>query len=183
MNKREKLQLLITGKTPKILEGFKAFDSGVTELKKNLEETIRVSTLDEVSGKLNDLRKKIDFSSIEKAIANLKSEIEANDLQEKQELDTRLSTLKQQLIEADSTNTNNIRNLNDEIEGIQTQIADILSRKPIEIPDFGKQVRESETRIMGVFNDYKKTDDEEDALEAKDLKKQFDEIWYFNRFS
>jgi hypothetical protein len=160
--------MLITGKTPKILEGFKAFDSGVAELKKNLEETIRVSTLDEVGSKLNALQKKIDFSAIERAMAVLKKEIEDNDSKAKKDLETRLTSLKSELSLADQGNVNSVKDLNEEIQNIQTQIANILSRKPIEIPDFGLQITKTEKALRTLITNI----EEQEVVDADEIRTQ-----------
>lgn len=172
MTKKERLQLLITGKTPKMLEGFKAFDSGVAELKKNLEETIRVSTLDEVGGKLNELRKKLDFTAIQDAVTNLKTEIEDNDVRDRADLETRLSSLKKELVDTDSTNSNSIKDLAEQIQGIETQIADILSRKPIEVPDFTPQI----IKVENTLRDLITKSAEQDKIDDKEVQQQITDL-------
>lgn len=176
MTKRERLQMLITGKTPKILEGFRAFDEGVATLKKNLEETIKVDTLDEVGKKINEVKKKIDFQPILDAVSNLKREIETNDAQQKKELDNRLISLKAELITADKDNIKGIKDIRDEIQNIQTQIADILSRKPAEIPDFAKQIRETETRMTDFINKIERYNDTDLQKEVDDLEKELKKL-------
>lgn len=179
MNKRERLQLLITGKTPKILEGFKAFDSGVAELKKNLEETIRVSTLDEVGAKLNALQKKVDFTAIESAIKNLKAEIEDRDVAERKDLETKLTSLKNELATADANNTTSIKSTNEEIQTIQTQIVEILARKPIEIPDFTPQIIKVENSLRTLITnnaDQDKADDKEVQNQITDIEETIKKV-------
>lgn len=172
MTKRERLQLLITGKTPKILEGFKAFDVGVAELKKNLEENIRVSTLDEVNGKISEVKKKLDFAPLLNAVAQLKNEIQSADTASKSNLEIRLSSLKKELGDADNTNSNNVKGIQSEIESIQTQLAEIYSRKPQDIPDFGKQITDSEAKLLNIIKDFKTADDVEDAKTATKRSKE-----------
>lgn len=177
MTKKEKLQLLITGKTPKIMEGFKSFDAGVAELKKNLEENIRVSTLDEVNGKISEVKKKLDFAPLFNAISQIKDEIQSADQESKANLETKLSSLRKELGDADSINTNNVKSLTEEIDGIQTQLADILSRKPIEVPDFGLQIKGAESKFLKVISDIQSStlkenikNKEERAKEIKDFE-------------
>lgn len=176
MTKRERLQLLITGKTPKILDGFKAFDKGVANLKTQLEESIRVATLDEVGSKINEVKKSITFEPILKAVAQLKADLEEVDLKEKQKLEAKLVTLTTQLTNADSVNSNNTKSLEEEIRNIHTQIGEILSRKPIEMPDLSKMIRESEMRSMVALSGTKKEKEEQDKKNDKSLEEKLSQL-------
>ena len=55
----------------KTLEGFKAFDIGVSKLKNELREKIQIGTLDEVSDKLETFKKKVDIAPLEEAVVKL----------------------------------------------------------------------------------------------------------------
>ncbi len=149
MTKKERLKLLITGKTPQVSEGLKAFDSGIAELKKNLEETIRVSTLDEVSSKINDFRKKMDFTPIISSIDSIRNAVDDKISNLTDQLDSKLSELDTRIKDQQTSGEYSInqseeninQTISNEINRLRVRIASLDTVKVEELKNVEKQIK------------------------------------------
>lgn len=159
MTKKTKLQQILNklqGTDPKMLEGFRMFDEGVATLKKNLEESIKISTIDEVKSQIKVLQKKIDFNPLLEAIDLIKDEIELQNEDYSKQLSllkNQLSNNEQELKDKESLTETRLQQIYKEGASLQSQISDLISRKPQEIPDFNKPLRETEQRLLALIQD------------------------------
>lgn len=172
MTKKEQLKNALkkfVGTDDTMLQGFKAFDDGVAKLKSDLQQKIKASTLDDVNTKLDDFSKKIDYQPLLDAFDKIKNEIVSRDTQLTSELETHLESLRGELSEARGTNKNSTTSLQEEIDQLNLQLAEVLSQKPPEFPDFLTPIKESETRITAIIDNLEKFDDKNLKTEIEKL--------------
>lgn len=131
--KLQKLLNKLQGTDDTMLGGFRAFDDGVKQLKQNLEEAIKVSTLADVNQKLKKLKETLNLTPLldtfEQYTKNYK------------QLDARLTNL-------DDLTSDELNKIEEVIIGIQNKIR-VIDNKPLqEIPDFTPQITDLESRLI-----------------------------------
>lgn len=161
---RTKLKNILKALDPMKVD-FGAFDNELTKLKDRLTETVTVKTLEDVGVQLERFKKKINFEPLTSALDQLKANIETQNSELLNNLNSKQTELSNLLKENDSKNQ-------DTINGLQAEIA-ILSARKIEIPDFGKQIKNTETKLMAVIQTAKDMDSLEDEKESEQIQKQF----------
>ncbi len=149
-----------------MLDSFKAFDEGVAQLKKTLEDNIRVSTLDEVNGKLASIKKSVDFSPLLEAFAQIKEELGQWNEATKTELEDKI---------AKAVFSIDIPDNSYELADLRRQLKD-LSNKEVIMPDFTPQIMEAESRLMTAIASTKSLLEEKDRLDDEAIKKQVKEL-------
>lgn len=163
MSKKDQLKKVLmdfAGTDPTMLEGFKAFDEGVAKLKSQLQEKIKVNTLEEVNTTLDDFRKKIDIEPLRESVSTLSKEFS-------KEVDNLVSQLSQKVSELVSlttdTNSNSVKrtqDLNDEISLVRGSIKDLIAEKNKDLDKLRKELTDADAvsdreliKQVGVLND------------------------------
>lgn len=164
-NKFQKLLDTLQGNDPNMIGGFKAFDEGVQKLKSNLEETIKVSTVDDVNSKLASFQKRLDFAPLLEAFDELKNELVTRDLERedevKSELENRLAEINKQLADRDIKAENQYQDILKEGIDLENQITEIANRKLPEQIDYSPQIKDVESRLFALIQSAK-----QESLEA-----------------
>lgn len=70
-NKIQKLLDVLSGADTRTLDGFKAFDDGARKLKDDLLRKVRADTLEDVNGKLGEMKRSLSLDPLLKALATL----------------------------------------------------------------------------------------------------------------
>lgn len=176
MKKNKILKLLnkLNGTNPKILEGFEAFDEGVSNLKSKLEQGIRISTIEEVETTINKFRKSIDLNPLLESIKQVEREVDSRDTELRTQLQESLEDLESQLSEARGTSKDKFTDIAEEIKSVKELIKKVDSKPQVAIPDFGKDIKATESSLKELISNVdKKTDTTElnkkIEKEAKDL--------------
>lgn len=191
MDKKDKLQRLLKVFTPDSTKiDFSNFDNEINKLKDSLKEKIQVKTLEDVNTTLEQNRKKINFEPLLTEFNSLKQNLTDQNNQVNSQLVEALDNKLKELSNTVSL-SNQQANLGD--EGLKNQICQlnaeiaILSARKVEIPDFGKQIKDTEIKLMGVIQTAKEIDELQDEKNSeltqsqlallekalKDLKQQF----------
>ena len=175
-NKLLKIFNKLSGTDPKMLDGFRMFDEGIASLKENLEQTIKVSTLEELNGKLKQFKDKIDFTPLQEAFDVLKGEIQERDEQYnseiREELETKLAEVNKSLEDRDGVSETNFKTIYEEKESLQRQITDLMNRKPPEFPDFNLPLKEAENRLLATIQELQT--DVQNRDKTEEIRKEFE---------
>lgn len=154
-----KLLEVFSDSDDKNLEGFKAFDVGVEKLKKELKQKIQINTLEDVNSEIDKFRKRIDLDPIIEAVNGLKQELEDNDSTLRTQLEERLEELRDEISQSRGANKDTYTSVSREISSLEVALEELKNKKPIEIPDFGKDIKASEAKILELLSNVdKKTD-------------------------
>lgn len=182
MNKKEKLKQLLynfTGTDQTLVAGFKAFDDGVAKLKDQLQENIKVSTLKKVNDNLKGFQEKIDFQPLIDSFAELKTIIQTREESLKTELQNSVDFFNKELKDNKQISGERFLELTDNIDNIQTELAEIYSRKAPDVPDFMPQINAVENKLQNLIlnaQEQDKKDDQETKQQITDLEKLVKEL-------
>lgn len=168
---RQKLKNILKALDPQKID-FSAFDNATQTLKEKLTEQIQVKTLEDVNVALEKNRKRIDFEPLNKAFDQLKTDWTTGNEQLIQTLNDKQTELQDKILESNAIANKGNENLKTEIEALNAEIA-ILSARKVEIPDFGKQIKNSETKLVAMIDTAKTLDSLEDEKEKEALQIQF----------
>lgn len=166
---RIKLKNLLKALTPdKTAVDFSNFDNEVTKLKEKLKEQVVVKTLEDVNVQLEKNRKKINFEPLLAEFEQLKKTIEAKNTELSNLFDNKQRELTALVKQSNSVN-------DDKINQLILEVAELSVRK-IEIPDFAKQITDTELRLMTVINNLPEDDDSILEKEIKDLTEALEKL-------
>lgn len=161
-------------------DSFQIFAEAVAKLKNELQQKIEATSLNEVNGKLSDFQKKIDFKPLVDLFEAFKKELLQKNTQFSESLiaslEERVSALNQ-VTQKNNLKTNfdneaSRQKTKQEIENLTAEIA-VLSARKIDLPDFGKQIKDTETKLMAIIDTAKTLDTLEDEKENEALQVQF----------
>lgn len=155
------------------------FDSVEGELKTvvtKLQEDLTVQSLEEVNRQFTNLKK--TFVPLTAIIEKLRVDLDTRDLDFKTGLNTRLNELNQELSDTRGLSKDRFTSINEEIIKIQADLRLLSEKKPPEIPDFAKQIVESEKKIVDLIEKGDKTKEIEGLTTALEegLKKLRQEL-------
>jgi len=170
MNK-EKLRNLLKVLDPQKLD-FSAFDNAAKTLKEKLTEQIQVKTLEDVNVALEKNRKRIDFEPLTQAFEQLKTDWTTGNESLIKTLNEKQTELQQKILEINAIANKGYEGLKQEIEALNAEIA-ILAARKVEIPDFGKQIKNTEAKLIAMIQTAKDMDSLEDEVEKAEVQKQF----------
>ena len=175
-NLAKKLLDVFADSDDKNLEGFKAFDEGVAKLKKELKEKIQINTLDDVNNEIDKFRKTIDLDPIVNAIEQIKVGVDKNDTSLRNEIETSLQALYDELSDARGKNKDSVGSLETEIAKLEAKLLEVSSRKFPEFPDFITPIKESESRVVKIINNLEKFDDSALEKEVENLNEKIEAV-------
>lgn len=169
MSNKDKLRKILRSIKGEQID-YAPFDDAVANLRKQLEEKIVVPTLDKVNEEFDGFRKKIDFAPLTDAFEKLKTDIDNRENTSKQDLQTQLDTLKQQASDSRGLNKDRLAEISDNIVKVQEKLTAIANKKSQPIPDFAKQIADTENRLKELI-DTDKYDDTEVKKTIIELEK------------
>ena len=117
--KREKLKEVLRVMKGEAID-FSAFDNAVSTLRKSLEDTVAIPTLDKVNNELETFRQKIDLTPLLTSLQEIRKSVDNKIKELTDTLEAKLSQQKSDDAYADSTMEQNSNNsLSSEIAGIR----------------------------------------------------------------
>ena len=168
---RLKLQNLLKVLDPQKLD-FSAFDNAAKTLKEKLTEQIQVKTLEDVNVQLEKNRKRINFDPLTQAFDQLKTDWTTGNEQLLTTLNDKQTELANLVKQSNEEASKGDENLKTEIEALIADVAVLQARK-VEIPDFGKQIKTTEEKLMAMIDTAKTLDTLQDEKEKEELQAQF----------
>ncbi len=162
---------------------FSKFDNEFKKLKDNLKEKVQAQTLDDVNSKLETHRQEIssrldnlNYQPVLDAFEQLKEDITNQSFESASQTETELLKVRQELEVAlgkQSKATGEIsESLKKEIDGLKNQLS-VLSARKVEIPDFSKQIKEAETRLLEMVKTSKQMEELKSEKSTQETQKQF----------
>lgn len=162
------------------LEGFKAFDDGVAELKRKLQESITTATLNEVDGSIKKLKDSVDFAPIVKSIDLLKKNIDEKFSQVVDHLDIRVQELSKTIDTKgrvlDNKTQNVIASILSELDLLRSQASSEYIELSQRVDNTIEQIKKSNTETNSKLNRTLKTFEEDRAQDTKDMKSGFSNV-------
>ncbi len=180
MTKQEKLKNLLKVFTPdETAPDFSVFDNEFQKLKDSLKEKVTVKTLEDVNVVLEKNRRatssqleKLNFEPLLNSFDKLKEDLTQNSNELITTLNQKQTELQQKILESNAFAEKGDEGLKQEIEALNMEIG-ILSARKVEIPDFGKQIKDTESKLMVMINTAKTLDSLQDEKEKESLQAQF----------
>lgn len=158
---RQKLANILKALSPMEVN-FQPLDSEIQKLKDKLKEQVVVKTLEDVQVQLERNRKLINFEPLLAAFDSLKQEVDDKNTELLNIINSKQEELNSLILD-NSIDTENINRLSAEIKNL-------LARK---VPDFGKQIKDTETRLMAIIDAAGNLDVLEDEKENTAIQAQF----------
>lgn len=138
MKKIDKLRALSKALSPDKVD-FSAIDNEVAKLKKSLEETVNIQTVDDVSRKLKQFQDKIDFGPLMAEIEKIRMIF----IDQAKQLEESITAKNQELISANEQgNAEQFGTLSAEIFGLKNDLETIKTTSLSNLSDFTKQIAE-----------------------------------------
>lgn len=170
---RAKLKNLLKVLTPDATApDFSNFDNEVTKLKSALTEKVQVKTLEDVNVALERNRKKINFDPLTQAFAQLKTDLADRDEKLVTELTAKQAQLAEAIKQSGELASQGDESLKQDIESLIAEVA-VLSARKVEIPDFAKQIKDTEIKLLAVVETAKTMDALQDEKENETVQAQF----------
>ena len=168
MSKRDILKRINKALSPNKVD-FSLIDKEVETLKKKLEETVNIATIDDVKSELNKFKKKIDLSPLITEIDRIEELFNQKFKEIQKEIEE-----KDKEIEKNLDNDDEIEKLNNEIALLKNQQQNLVEKKDLTIFSKSDEIRGVEFRID---NTIKSVSDSLKNLSNKDeVKKVVKEI-------
>jgi len=168
MSKRDILKRINKALSPNKVD-FSLIDKEVETLKKKLEETVNIATIDDVKSELNKFKKKIDLSPLITEIDRIEELFNQKFKEIQKEIEE-----KGKEIEENLDNDDEIEKLNNEIALLKNQQQNLVEKKDLTIFSKSDEIRGVEFRID---NTIKSVSDSLKNLSNKDeVKKVVKEI-------
>lgn len=142
-----KLRKILGVLDPTTKINFAGFDDAMNKLKDNLKQQVQPVNLDPLLASFN----------------NLKTSFEARD----SELSQMIADKQQEIASLITTSSKDSEDKMNELT------ADLAVLKAQKIPDFGKQIKSTETKLMAMIDNAKVVDELEDEKEKKSIQTQF----------
>jgi len=175
MNKT-KLQKILKSLTPDETKvDFSSFDNEINKLKESLKEKITVKTLEDVNIQLTKFSRRINFEPVLTAFDELKTNITDKNSQLLSALDEKLVQLGEVIKQSNEQANQSDQSLKAEIDTLLNEVS-VLSARKVEIPDFGKQIKDTETKLLSVIDTAKILDTLQDEKEKEVVQTQFVEV-------
>ncbi len=173
MTKKQRLQNLLKVFTPdETAIDFTSFESEMKKLETSLKEKVQATTLSDVNSVLEKQSKKINFEPLTQAFDSLKQDFADKNLQLLNTLNEKQTQLTESILQSNTQASQGNETLKQEIDQLTAEVA-ILEARKIEIPDFGKQIKDAETKLMAMIQTAKDMDALEDEKEKELLQVQF----------
>lgn len=118
MNRRNKLRNIVKTLSPDKVD-FSVVDNELNALKKKLTDTVNIQTLDDVTRKLKQFQKQIDFEPLLKEIESIRNLF----TQKAKELEATLKSKNEELVKAsESRSVSQITSLSGEVAGLKKEL-------------------------------------------------------------
>lgn len=162
---------------------FSRFDSEFQKLKDSLKEKIQAQTLDDVNSKLESSRQEIsskldslNYEPLLEAFEQLKEDITNHSFETSSQINEQLSQIKKEFSDnllklADSTGKSS-QEAKKQTENLMKQI-EVLSARKVEIPDFGKQIKDVEVKLSEALKTAGQLSELKGEKSAQETQKQF----------
>lgn len=159
---------------------FGKFDDEFQKLKDSLKQKVHAQTLDDVNEKLDKSRQeisgqldKLDFQPLLEAFDTLKLDLEDHSHQLVGTLDEKYEELTEALKEAlAETASQGSESLKEEISRLEAEIK-VLSARKIEIPDFAKQIKDTELKLLEVVRTSQTMEELKEEKNNEGIQAQF----------
>lgn len=172
MTKRSKLQNLLgkmTSFDDKIKGTFDSLDKEMQVVTEKLKETITAKTLDQVNEEFKNLQN--TFKPLLTAFDELKVNLINRDESLREQLEQRLKELKTVLSTSQGLNQDRFLDISVEIGNVEADLSELKNRKPQEIPDFGSQIKDVESKLLALI-----PRERQDLVTEEELQKRIKEL-------
>jgi len=184
MNRAQKIKNLLKVLEPEETDiDFSKFDNEVQKLKDALKEKIEAKTLDDVNNQLEKNRKRMSFEPLQESFEELKGHLQERENGLMVQLDEKMGKLSEMVKKSNEETSQNSKLslqkeseiLNAQIENLISEVA-ILSQRKVEIPDFAKQIKNTEGKLGSLIESVKSGGEELSKKERKEIDDKFIEF-------
>ena len=176
MNK-DKLQRILhslSNQSSGMGDAFKSVEKEMEKVVNKLREETEAKTVVEAKKKIKELKEEMSaaISSLANEIENLKNDLDKNDKNLLNSVNTRFSKLSQAIVDFKNANTEHIKQLAGEIEKLKIE-------EPVGAPDFKGLIDSTETTFSKMISEVKEESDlikEKSVALSEDFDKKIDEI-------
>lgn len=184
MKRSDLLKRILKSTSPNKVD-FSALDNEVEALKKNLEETVNIQTVDDVSNKLKQFQKKIDLSPILREVKSIGEQFFSKGKELQEQIDSKekeLESIKKLVVTNDVVGKDREKGLRGELKTLRESLSQL---EVIQGGDFKtlleniESVREIEDRVNKKIEELgvdKKFSKEEAKKVIKELNELIDEL-------
>lgn len=132
---------------PSLTEGL--INEEISKLKEGLKNNPVLRSLEKMNQDLSKFRKDFDLRPITQMVREVSSFIEEREKVVVSNLESKLSTLKEEI--ARGSSTDKIKNVLEKLSLLQEEVTEISKRKVV-MPDFNPQIQESERKLKALIS-------------------------------
>lgn len=153
-------------------DAFKSVENEMKKVAEKIREEAKIQTIDDTKKRIAELKLNIKstLDSLMNSFDSLKSELVDNEKNLTSTLNIKLDSLRTLMAEFRTADSNQIRNLSEQITNVKADIKEISQRK-IQIPDFASQINKIESDLKKEISALKSDD-----KQSRDFQKKIDKI-------